>query len=137
MLEKRCRLAERAILLHRKRGDTASAVVCHEHRLACGIDIQPGPGNNVTLAIRPEDVVVRNVQPAMPNCLRVRVADIEFLGAFCRVDLAVEGDSGKPALVADFSINVVRDLSITEGMDLLIALPPERIRVFPGAPKLP
>ena len=105
--------------------------------LACDFDIQPGPGQNVTLAIRPEDVVVRNVQPTMPNCLRVRVADIEFLGAFCRVDLAVEGDAGKPALVADFSINVVRDLSITEGMDLLIALPPERIRVFPGAPQQP
>jgi iron(III) transport system ATP-binding protein len=105
--------------------------------LACDIDIQPGPGNQVTLAIRPEDVVVRHVQPTTPNCLRVRVADIEFLGSFCRVDLAIEGDVGKPALVADFSINVVRDLSITEGMDLLIALPPERIRVFPGAPQQP
>jgi iron(III) transport system ATP-binding protein len=105
--------------------------------LACDIDIQPGPGNQVTLAIRPEDVVVRHVQPTTPNCLRVRVADIEFLGSFCRVDLEIEGDVGKPALVADFSINVVRDLSITEGMDLLIALPPERIRVFPGAPQQP
>jgi len=105
--------------------------------LACDIDIQPGPGNQVTLAIRPEDVVVRHVQPTTPNCLRVRVADIEFLGSFCRVDLAIEGNAGKPALVADFSINVVRDLSITEGMDLLIALPPERIRVFPGAPQQP
>jgi len=105
--------------------------------LACDLDLQPGPGSNVTLAIRPEDVVVRNVQPDMPNCLQVRVADIEFLGAFCRVGLAIDGDTGKPALVADFSINVVRDLSIVEGMDLRIALPPERIRVFPGAPQKP
>ena len=105
--------------------------------LACDLDLQPGPGSNVTLAIRPEDVVVRNVQPAMPNSLQVRVADIEFLGAFCRVGLAIDGDAGKPALVADFSINVVRDLSIVEGMDLRIALPPERIRVFPGAPQKP
>ncbi len=73
----------------------------------------------------------------MPNTLRVRVAEIEFLGAFCRVDLAVHGDDGKPALVADFSINVVRDLAITEGMELLIALPPERIRVFPSSPRQP
>jgi iron(III) transport system ATP-binding protein len=105
--------------------------------LACEFDIQPGPGQDVTLAIRPEDVVVRNVTTGMPNTVRVRVADIEFLGAFCRVDLALNGDTGKPALVADFSINVVRDLSITEGMDLLVALPPERIRVFPGAPTPP
>ena len=105
--------------------------------LACDLDIQPGPGQDVTLAIRPEDVVVRNVTADMPNTVRVRVAHIEFLGAFCRVDLAVNGDNGKPALVADFSINVVRDLSITDGQELLIALPPERIRVFPAAPKQP
>ena len=49
----------------------------------------------------------------------------------------MNGDNGKPALVADFSINVVRDLAITEGQELLIALPPERIRVFPAAPKQP
>ena len=38
-------------------------------------------------------------------------------------------------LLADFSINLVRDLRIAEGMDLLVSLPPERIRVFPGKPQ--
>ena len=64
-----------------------------------------------------------------------RVADVEFLGSFCRVGLALNG--GDPALVADFSINVVRDLSIEEGKQMLIALPPERLRVFPRAPQTP
>ena len=103
--------------------------------LACDLDLQPGPGSNVTLAIRPEDVVVRNVAAGAANTFTVRVAEIEFLGAFCRVGLSI--DSEKPALVADFSINTVRDLSITEGMQLPIGLPPERIRVFPGAPQPP
>ena len=43
-------------------------------------------------------------------------------------------NGGDPALVADFSINVVRDLLIEEGKEMLIALPPERLRVFPRAP---
>jgi len=101
--------------------------------LSCSLDIKPGPGSDVTLAIRPEDVVVRNVDANAENTFAVRVAEIEFLGSFCRVGLSINGD--KPALLADFSINTVRDLSITEGMDMLVGLPSERIRVFPGAPK--
>ena len=104
--------------------------------LSCVVDIKPGPGSDVTLAIRPEDVVVRNVDAQGENTFAVRVAEMEFLGAFCRVGLTVNGGD-TPALLADFSINTVRDLSITEGMQLLVGLPSERIRVFPGAPKLP
>ncbi len=103
--------------------------------LACDIDIQPGPGNDVTLAIRPEDVVVRNVVAGAANSFAVRVADIEFLGSFCRVQLAHDGD--KTMVLADFSINVVRDLGVAEGMELLVSLPPERIRVFPAAARQP
>lgn len=99
------------------------------------LDIRPGPGSDVTLAIRPEDVAVRNVDAKSANTLSVRVAEIEFLGSFCRVELTL-GDN-QPALLADFSINTVRDLSIAEGMNLLIELPPAHIRVFPGAPRQP
>ena len=103
--------------------------------LACGIDIQPGPGNDVTLAIRPEDVVVRNVSVGGANTVAVRVTSIEFLGAFCRVVLTLS--DGKSTVLGDFSINVVRDLAVVEGMELLISLPPDRIRVFPATPKSP
>jgi hypothetical protein len=64
-----------------------------------------------------------------------RVDDVEFLGSFCRVGLALDGSDS--TLVADFSINVVRDLLIEEGKQMLIALPPERLRVFPRAPQTP
>jgi len=103
--------------------------------LACELDLNPGLGQSVTLAIRPEDVVVRNVLPDAPNSAEVRVSGIEFLGSFCRVGLTLDDDT--PALVADFSINVVRDLAISEGQTLRISLPPDRIRVFPGGPQLP
>jgi iron(III) transport system ATP-binding protein len=103
--------------------------------LVCDVGLRPGPGHDVTLAIRPEDVVVRSVDGRTANSFTVRVTEIEFLGSFCRAGLALDGD--KPALMADFSINVVRDLAITEGMELRIALPADRLRVFPRAPKEP
>jgi iron(III) transport system ATP-binding protein len=103
--------------------------------LACELDIRPGPGHDVTLAIRPEDVVVRNVVATAANAFTVRVADVEFLGSFCRVGLTFAG--GTPELVADFSINVVRDLAIEVGKEMPIALPPERLLVFPRAPQEP
>jgi iron(III) transport system ATP-binding protein len=103
--------------------------------LACELDIKPGAGHAVTLAIRPEDPVVRNISASTPNAFPARIAEIEFLGSFCRVGLALNG--GGPALVADFSINTVRDLSIDEGKEMLIALPPERRRIFPRAPITP
>ncbi|HET7096115.1 MAG TPA: putative 2-aminoethylphosphonate ABC transporter ATP-binding protein [Casimicrobiaceae bacterium] len=105
--------------------------------LGCDLDIRPGAGHDVTLAIRPEDVVVLNVVASMPNMLRAKVAEIEFLGSFCRVGLTINGGNGAPALVADFSINAVRDLAIEAGKEISIALPPERIRVFPRAPTKP
>ena len=101
--------------------------------LQCDIDIQPGPGSDVTLAIRPEDVMVRNTVAGSPNTFTARVGALEFLGSFCRADLQL--GEGQPPLLADFSINLVRDLRIAEGMDLLVSLPPERIRVFPGTAK--
>jgi iron(III) transport system ATP-binding protein len=110
-------------------------VRCGEIDLACELDISPGPGHTVTLAIRPEDVVVRNVVPGRVNTFSATVTEIEFLGSFCRVGLGMNGR--QPALLADFSINVVRDLAICEGMTLPVSLPPERIRVFPAAPQQP
>ena len=104
--------------------------------LACELDVRPGVGHDVTLAVRPEDITVRGVGAETPNSFAARVADIEFLGSFCRIELALEGDTNAP-LLADFSINLVRDLAIREGMDLRVAMPPERLRVFPRAPQLP
>jgi ABC-type Fe3+/spermidine/putrescine transport system ATPase subunit len=52
--------------------------------LACELDIKPGAGHDVTLAIRPEDVVVRNISASTPNSFPARIAEIEFLGSFCR-----------------------------------------------------
>ena len=94
-----------------------------------GHDALPA-GTAVTLAIRPEDVVVRGVDGQTPNATEMRVARLEFLGAFCRAELALNGPTS-PRLVADFSVNAVRDLGIDIGRMLKVALPAERIRLFP------
>ena len=102
--------------------------------LHCEFESGPQPGQQITLAIRPEDLVVRNVSAGAANTAEVKVTHIEFLGSFCRVSLGLGEQPA--ALLADFSINVVRDLAISQGQTLLISLPPDRIRVFPGAPQL-
>jgi iron(III) transport system ATP-binding protein len=98
--------------------------------LVCDFDLKPGPGSDVTLAVRPEDLVVRNVAVGAPNTFPARVKELEFLGAFCRARLEAGGD-GKAPMLADFSINLVRDMKIAEGTALTVSLPTERIRVFP------
>ena len=94
--------------------------------LACQRQDGLAPGSKVRLCIRPEDVAVRNLPADAANRIAVEVAELDFVGAFCRASLRAEG----VALVADFSSNLVRDLGVAQGRTLDIALPPDRLRVF-------
>jgi iron(III) transport system ATP-binding protein len=86
-------------------------------------------GEEVMVCLRPEDVQVRGLQPRQSNVLQAEIANLEFLGSFCRAELRL--DSAKDLeLAADFSINAMRDLALTVGMSIPIALPPDRLRVF-------
>ncbi len=88
-------------------------------------------GADVTIAIRPEDILVQGVEGGEENALRVRIAAMEFLGSFYRANLACNGvDSDR--LRADLSINLVRRLEIEEGGELSVLMPKERIRIFTG-----
>ncbi len=84
------------------------------------------PGAPVRLCIRPEDVRVRDLPSGIANRLAVEVAELDFVGAFCRATLR----AGEVGLVADFSSNLFRELGVEEGRRLEIALPPDRLRVF-------
>jgi iron(III) transport system ATP-binding protein len=98
--------------------------------LACADDRGLAPGNSVLLGLRPEEVRVRGVAPDTPNAVEVDVASLEFLGAFCRAHLRPVAGAGD--LVADFSTNLMRDHAIAEGQRILVALPPDALRVFPA-----
>jgi iron(III) transport system ATP-binding protein len=88
------------------------------------------PGTRLTVAIRPEDIRVQSVGGQAENAVAVRVAAIEFLGSFFRVDL--EGRAlGSVILRADLAVDVVRRLELAPGQALTVALPRKRLRVYP------
>jgi iron(III) transport system ATP-binding protein len=87
------------------------------------------PGKDVRLCIRPEDVAVRNLPADVPNRVPTEVADLDFVGSFCRANLKVRTNP-QVALTADFSSNLIRDLGVRTGSQLDVALPPDRLRVF-------
>nr|WP_298689360.1 putative 2-aminoethylphosphonate ABC transporter ATP-binding protein [uncultured Dongia sp.] len=88
----------------------------------------PMAGAAATLCIRPEDIQIRGVVVGQGNSVAAVIERVEFLGSFCRAELRLV--CGR-RLHADFSINAMRDLSLAPGQDLHIALPADRIRLFP------
>ncbi len=87
-------------------------------------------GSTVSVGIRPEEVRVRNLAPDVANRIETSINELEFLGAFARARLAPVA-APQLRVLADFSVNALRDLSLTIGQPLTIALPPESLRVFP------
>lgn len=89
-------------------------------------------GEEVRVCIRPEDVKVRNITAETGNRLRATIHDLDYLGSFCRAELDI-ANVGPAPLMADFSLNLMRDLDIAVGQQLEIALPSDRLRVFSAA----
>ena len=113
--------------------ETDSRVRVGELSLACS-SAGPGKGDAGIVTIRPEDVVpVESKGKSVgKNGLRVRIDELEFLGAFWRAWL-VNPKLGEDGLKANFSINAARRLDLAEGKEVRIVLPPERLRVFAAA----
>ena len=96
--------------------------------LTCDTENLP-VGSSVTIAIRPEDINARNVAIDDSNILQIEVLHIEFLGSFCRAKLGCNDLKGI-TLRADFSISIVRLLSIKVGSRLNVSLIPKFIRIY-------
>lgn len=88
------------------------------------------PGEKVIVCIRPEDVAVRDAASFAVNRYEMSVQHVEFLGSFCRASLDMEGDASA-RVIADFSINLMRDFNLGHGHRIAVALPQERLRLFP------
>ncbi|MBC8267284.1 MAG: putative 2-aminoethylphosphonate ABC transporter ATP-binding protein [Rhodospirillaceae bacterium] len=86
-------------------------------------------GSSVTVCIRPEDVIVRDIESETDNIIDTVVVDLEFLGSFYRAMLKLNDQKGS-ILLADFSINLVRDIGIEEGKSIQVCLPARRLRIF-------
>jgi len=88
-------------------------------------------GRPVTAVIRPEDVIPHEAGYRRPdgegrNVIDASLDEMEFLGSFWRARRGGTG-LGTDGLVADFSINAVRRLSLAEGTAMTVELPPARL----------
>ena len=100
--------------------------------LACSDAKRFGTGSAVRIGLRPEEIRVRNIDRATPNQIATRVTSLDFHGSFCRARLKPDA-APNVAVMADFSLNLMRDLAVAEGQPLTVALPPESLRVFAKA----
>ncbi|MCI0548277.1 MAG: putative 2-aminoethylphosphonate ABC transporter ATP-binding protein [Candidatus Rokubacteria bacterium] len=95
---------------------------------------QPGPavapGSAVTLAIRPEEIVLAPAAGGTDNRLRTRVTSVQFLGPFTRLGLALEGDG--VTLECDVAANAFAELDAAAGTALDLTLRPEALRMYPA-----
>ena len=90
-------------------------------------------GTEVTVAVRPEDVVPHSSEDAdkgTANMLPVTLTDMEFLGSFWRCHLRSPALGDVP-LIATFSINALRRLDLIPGLEMIVELPADRVLVFP------
>jgi len=87
------------------------------------------PGDAITICIRPEDVVTRGVTKDTDNAVPAVVDTLEFLGSFYRISLHTQGPD-RTGFRADVSINLMRDLDISEGQDVVVSLPADLIRIY-------
>jgi len=106
--------------------DGADRVAVGMHRFQCEIN---GAGEGaLRVFFRPEDVVVRGVNGASVNSASARVEKVEFLGAYSRLTIRLEGI--EQPLFADLSVNDMAEFRPRAGDTLRISLPPDRLRVF-------
>ena len=87
-------------------------------------------GVEVTVFLRPEDVVVSDAANAAANSFAGRIENIEFLGALCRLGIRVDGIASQLVL-ADFSPRDMEAFQIERGRPVRVSLPPASIRIFP------
>lgn len=111
--------------------ETPGRVRLGELSLACSSN-GVAAGSAVTLAIRPEDIVLQDPAVASEDGFEVEIVELEFLGSFYRANLTGPSLAGAE-LLADLSRNLVRRLGVEVGHAVRVALPGERIRIYPGA----
>ncbi len=86
-------------------------------------------GQDITVYLRPEDVLARPIAPGEHNVFDAQITQIEFLGAYCLVTVAAEALGPTPLQVV-LSLNFLAEQALAVGSRLPLKLLPERLRVF-------
>jgi iron(III) transport system ATP-binding protein len=87
------------------------------------------PGREVTVYLRPEDVLARPIASGDPLVFQARIEAIEFLGSYCLVTVAADALGAQPLEVV-LSLNYLAEQALEVGSVLPLKLLPERIRTF-------
>jgi len=106
----------------------AGGIVVGGQRFQCEVDAGLAGSARLRAFFRPEDVRVRGVCGETPNSAAATVEKVEFLGAYSRLTVRVDGIA--QPLFADLSVNDLEDFRVKPGDALRVAVPAERIRVF-------
>lgn len=86
--------------------------------------------DDITIAVRPENIIVQEDKTKAKNAVPVIVKEMEFLGSFYRATLA-SAKMGNIEFGADFSINMIRRTNIKPGDKAKVILPSDRILIYP------
>lgn len=110
------------------RREDAGRIRVGGHTFHCELDEAFGQTAALQVFFRPEDVLVRGVTEATTNSASATVGEVEFLGAYSRLTVRIEGI--EQPLIADLSVNDLSEFRVKPGDTLRVAVPPERMRVF-------
>lgn len=91
-------------------------------------------GTEVIAAIRPEDIIPHEADAGIADesggTIEATIESMEFLGSFWRTSLR-HPNLGNTRLVADFSINAARRLSVEVGAAIKVEIPSTRLKAYP------
>lgn len=89
------------------------------------------PGQKVTIAIRPEDVMIERTPTDTWNTLLSQVTAIEYRGPLYRLYLRFPiSENHQTSIDADVPAEKVRRLGLEQNMSLPVHLPEDRLRVY-------
>jgi iron(III) transport system ATP-binding protein len=103
-------------------------ILVGDQRFECEVPAALTSSRSLKVFFRPEDVLVRGVNGATANSAAAVVEKIEFLGAYSRLTVRVNGIA--QPLIADLSVNDLAEFRVKPGDTLRVAVPADRMRVF-------
>ncbi|WP_022666381.1 ABC transporter ATP-binding protein [Desulfospira joergensenii] len=91
-------------------------------------------GDQATLAIRPEDVMIDSSEKQGQNLFPGRIETMEYRGSLFRLNLRLSTGGKIPVITADLPTEQIRRFSLQQDMPVTISLPPERLLVYEASP---
>lgn len=90
----------------------------------------PVEGDQVTLAIRPEDVMIESPEKRGDNLFPGRIQSMEYRGSLFRLNLCLSTGDRIPSIKADLQTEKIRRFSLEQDMPVTVSLPPDRLLVY-------